>query len=690
MANIGTAYIKIAPDLSGVSSKIKNQLKGTGTNFAKQFGNESLAASNAFGVIGDKLKTTAKVIGVGMAAGLGVATAGIVKISKEAVKSYSDFEQLEGGVETLFKGSTQAVMNNAAQAFKTAGISANQYMEQATSMSAALINSLHGDTKKAAEIANTAIVDMSDNANKMGTSIQSIQLAYQGFSKQNYTMLDNLKLGYGGTKTEMQRLLKDAEKMPEAMGRKFNLDNYADVVQAIHVVQQHMGVAGTTSKEAATTISGSINMLKASWSDLLTSIGGGGNNVQTAVNNLLTSFQSVVQNIAPVLIKTLPNIAAAIPQIITGIIPVISGTLPQLIPALIKGAMDIMQALINALPTIIQVFLNSLPLFIQGFMQLFMGLIQALPQIVDMFVAAMPQIITAIVSIFSNPDSLTKIVQGFMQLFIALISVMPQIISMITAVLPQIITAIVNVLSSPDNLTKIILGGIQLFLALIQAIPVIIQALAQNLPTILNAIINTITSPTFIQGILRAGVQLFMSLLSGITSTGRSLLAAAVKILGVIISAFDPRKMIEVGKNLLMGLVNGVKSMISYFKNVLVNLANDAIKAVKGIFGIHSPSRVFAEIGRYNMEGLALGIENNIGKVQDTMSKAMNGLTEQTAALDSDFSGSFESTARYVGRIENNTAKERGNVVVNLNATVKDELDIKKLARQLGDAVANA
>lgn len=690
MANIGTAYIKIAPDLSGVSSKIKNQLKGTGTNFAKQFGDEASTASSVFGAIGGKLKTAAKVVGVGMAAGLGVATAGIAKISKEAVKSYSDFEQLEGGVETLFKGSTQAVMNNAAQAFKTAGISANQYMEQATSMSAALINSLHGDTKKAAEIANTAIVDMSDNANKMGTSIQSIQLAYQGFSKQNYTMLDNLKLGYGGTKTEMQRLLKDAEKMPEAMGRKFNLDNYADVVQAIHVVQQHMGVAGTTSKEAATTISGSINMLKASWSDLLTSIGGGGNNVQTAVNNLLTSFQSVVQNIAPVLIKTLPNIAAAIPQIITGIIPVISGTLPQLVPALIKGAMDIMQALINALPTIIQVFLNSLPLFIQGLLQLFMGLIQALPQITDMFVAAMPQIITAIVSIFSNPDSLTKIVQGFMQLFIALISVMPQIISMITAVLPQIITAIVNVLSSPDNLTKIILGGIQLFLALIQAIPVIIQALAQNLPTILNAIINTITSPTFIQGILRAGVQLFMSLLSGIISTGRSLLAAAVKILGVIISALDPRKMIEVGKNLLMGLINGVKSMISYFKNVLVNLANDAIKAVKGIFGIHSPSRVFAEIGRYNMEGLALGIENNIGKVQDTMSKAMNGLTEQTAALDSDFSGSFESTARYVGRIENNTSRERGNVVVNLNATVKDELDIKKLARQLGDAVANA
>lgn len=690
MANIGTAYIKIAPDLSGVSSKIKSQLKGTGTGFAKQFGDEASVASNVFGAIGSKLKTTAKVIGAGMAAGLGIATAGIVKISKEAVKSYSDFEQLEGGVETLFKGSTQAVMNNAAQAFKTAGISANQYMEQATSMSAALINSLHGDTKKAAEISNTAIIDMSDNANKMGTSIQSIQLAYQGFSKQNYTMLDNLKLGYGGTKTEMQRLLKDAEKMPEAMGKKFDLSNYADVVQAIHVVQQHMGIAGTTSKEAATTISGSINMLKASWSDLLTSIGGGGTNIQTAVNNLLTSFQSVVQNIAPVLIKTLPNIATAIPQIITGLIPVISGTLPQLVPALINGAMAIMQALINALPAIIQVFINSLPLFIQGLMQLFVGLVQALPQIADMFVAAMPQIITAIVSIFSNPDSLTKIVQGFMQLFIALISVMPQIISMITAVLPQIITTIVNVLTNPDNLTKIILGGIQIFLALIQAIPVIIQALAQNLPTILNAIINTITSPAFIQGILRAGVQLFMSLLNGINSTARSLLVAAVKILGVIISAFDPRKMIEVGKNLLMGLVNGVKSVIGYFKHVITSFANDVIKTVKGIFGIHSPSRVFAEIGKYNMEGLALGIENNIGKVQDTMSKAMNGLTEQTAALDSDFSGNFESTARYVGKIENNTAKERGNVVVNLNATVKDELDIRKLARQLGDAVANA
>lgn len=644
MANIGTAYIKIAPDLSGVSSKIKSQLKGTGAGFAKQFGDEASMVSSAFGAIGNKLKTAAKVVGVGMAAGLGVATAGIVKISKEAVKSYSDFEQLEGGVETLFKGSTQAVMNNAAQAFKTAGISANQYMEQATSMSAALINSLHGDTKKAAEISNMAIIDMSDNANKMGTSIQSIQLAYQGFSKQNYTMLDNLKLGYGGTKTEMQRLLKDAEKMPEAMGKKFDLSNYADVVQAIHVVQQHMGVAGTTSKESATTISGSINTLKASWSDLLTSIGGGGNNVQTAVNNLLTSFQTVVQNVAPVIVKALPNIVAAIPQIITGLIPVISGELPKLVPALIKGAIDIMQALINALPAIIQVFLNSLPLFIQGLLQLFMGLIQALPQIIDMFVA----------------------------------------------VIPQIITTIVDVLTNPDNLTKIILGAIQIFMALIQAIPVIIESLAQNLPKIISAIVTVITSPNFIQGLFRAGVQLFIALMNGLKSITHLLLEVGKSLLKNFISLFDPSKMIEVGKNLLMGLVNGVKSVIDHFKHVITSFANDVIKTVKGIFGIHSPSRVFAEIGQYTMEGLALGVENNISKVQDTMADAMNSLTEQSAALDSNFSGNFESTARYVGKIENNTAKERGNVVVNLNATVKDELDINKLARQLGDAVANA
>lgn len=644
MANIGTAYIKIAPDLSGVSSKIKSQLKGTGTGFAQQFNNEADTASNGFSAVGGKLKTAAKVVGAGMAAGLGVAATGIVAISKNAIKAYADFEQLEGGVETLFKGSAQAVMNNAAQAFKTAGISANQYMEQATSMSAALINSLHGDTKKAAEVANTAIVDMSDNANKIGSSIESIQFAYQGFSKQNYTMLDNLKLGYQGTKSEMQRLLKDAEKMPEAMGKKFDLNNYADVVQAIHVVQQHMGIAGTTSKEATTTISGSINMLKASWSDLLTSIGGGGNDVQTAVNNLLTSFQAVVQNLAPVIIRVLPNVATAISQLITGIIPIIVEVLPKLVPALIQGALDIMQALINALPQIIQILTNSLPLFVQGITQLIIALIAVLPQIIDLLVAAIPPLITTIVDVLTNPDSLTKI----------------------------------------------ILGAIQIFMALIQAIPVIIEALAQNLPKIISAIITVITSPNFIQGLFRAGVQLFIALMNGLKSITHLLLEVGKSLLKNFISLFDPRKMIEVGKNLLMGLVNGVKSMISYFKNVLVNLANDAIKAVKGIFGIHSPSRVFAEIGKYNMEGLALGIENNIGKVQDTMSKAMNGLTEQTAALDSDFSGSFESTARYVGRIENNTSRERGNVVVNLNATVKDELDIKKLARQLGDAVANA
>ena len=211
-------------------------------------------------------------------------------------------------------------------------MSANQYMETATSFSASLIQGLGGDTEKAAKYANMAITDMSDNANKMGTSMESIQFAYQGFAKQNYTMLDNLKLGYGGTKEEMQRLLKDAEKMPEAMGKKFNLNNYADVVQAINVVQQHMGIAGTTAKEASSTISGSFNSVKASWSNLLTALVGEGeaSTLSDMMPQFVESVKTFAKNIMPVAKMALEGIVS----LVTQLAPIIIAELPGLLQAI--------------------------------------------------------------------------------------------------------------------------------------------------------------------------------------------------------------------------------------------------------------------------------------------------------------------------------------------------------------------
>lgn len=218
-----------------------------------------------------------------IAAGLAVASAAVIKIGKDAISAYGDYEQLVGGVETLFKDSSDTVIQNAANAYKTAGMSANEYMETVTSFSASLLQSVGGDTVKAAEQADTAIRDMSDNANKMGTSMEAIQNAYQGFAKQNYTMLDNLKLGYGGTKEEMERLLEDASKLS---GIEYDISSYSDIVDAIHIVQNEMGITGTTAKEASTTIQGSISSMKGAWQNLLTGLTDENQNINTLVTLL--------------------------------------------------------------------------------------------------------------------------------------------------------------------------------------------------------------------------------------------------------------------------------------------------------------------------------------------------------------------------------------------------------------------
>ena len=261
------------------------------------------------------------------------AAAATVAITKMAVDAYADYEQLVGGVETLFKGSADKVKAYAENAFYTAGVSANEYMKQVTSFSASLISSTAGDTEKAADIANMALIDISDNANKMGSSMESVTLAYQGFAKQQYMLLDNLKLGYGGTKTEMERLLKDAEALT---GIKYDINNLADVYNAIHVIQEELQIAGTTSKEAEKTISGSANMMKASWQNVLSAIAGGGD-LDKAINNLVYSIQKYFENIVPVVERSLQGIGQLIERVAPMLVQTVARTLIKAIPSLLNA-----------------------------------------------------------------------------------------------------------------------------------------------------------------------------------------------------------------------------------------------------------------------------------------------------------------------------------------------------------------
>ena len=328
--------------------------------------------------LGGGLATAAK---IGSAA-VGAAAAGITALTTAAVNNYGEYEQLVGGVETLFKQSADVVQQYAANAYKTAGMSANEYMETVTSFSASLLQSLDGDTAAAAEKANLAITDMSDNANKMGTSMENIQNAYQGFAKQNYTMLDNLKLGYGGTKEEMQRLLDDANALNAAQGNytSYTIDSYADIVDAIHTVQTEIGITGTTQLEASTTIQGSIASMKAAYDNFITGLGDENADMAELITKLLGSTVTVAENLLPVVEKILENIGVVVqekgPEMIEKFVGYAIEKLPQVIELGMKMVLAIVSGLAKNLPQIVRSVLDMMATIVKTF-------VSSIPNIVD-------------------------------------------------------------------------------------------------------------------------------------------------------------------------------------------------------------------------------------------------------------------------------------------------------------------
>ena len=345
--------------------------------------------------------------------GLSTSWSVLKKFVGESVSAFADVEQSIGGVETLFKENSDMVIQNAKNAYKTAGISANQYMEQVTSFSASLLQSTAGDTKKAGEIADQALIDMADNANKFGSSMESIQNAYQGFAKQNYTMLDNLKLGYGGTKTEMERLLADAEKFS---GVHFDISNLSDVYQAIHIIQEEMGVSGTTAKEASETITGSMNSAKSAFQNFIAGQGG--------IEEVITTFVTAGQNISKVIIQMLPQLVEGIVGLVNGLLPLLPDLIKALLPSLIQGTVDLFIGIINILPdmilmiadllpslmpmivdailSIIPVIIDNLPLFIQAGAQLLGGLIAGIINSIPVLLGRIGEIIVKMINAFKN------------------------------------------------------------------------------------------------------------------------------------------------------------------------------------------------------------------------------------------------------------------------------------------------
>lgn len=546
--------------------------------------------------------------GAAAATAAATATAALVK---SAVTAYSDYEQLVGGVETLFKDSASEVQKYAANAYQTAGLSANEYMETVTGFSASLLQSLDGDTKAAAEKANVAITDMSDNANKMGTSMESIQNAYQGFAKQNYTMLDNLKLGYGGTKEEMQRLLEDAEKLS---CQKFDLSSYADIVDAIHVVQTEMGITGTTAKEAATTIQGSVNMTKAAWQNLVVGIADDTQNFDVLVNNFVESVTTAGNNILPrveIALKGVGTLVEKLAPIIAKTVPnIVSTTLPSMIKAgtsmiralldgLLKAVPELIPCFKNIVNQLISVIVTNLPMILNAAVTIagaiVSGLVEALPDILDAGIeliqslaqgltTGIPTILSTAITIVSQLAStliqnVPQIVQTGIQLLLGLANGILQAVPQLLQELPGIITQMVeNILSC---IPMIIECGIELLTSLVDALPQIIQSIVAVLPQIINGIIEALLG--HIDEIIQAGIKLLVALIDALPQIIDTICKALPQIIEAITGALLEHldDMIYAGVDLFMALITNLAEI----KNALASKMPEIIASIVRAIG---------------------------------------------------------------------------------------------------------
>lgn len=572
----------------------------------------------------------------------------LVNLGKTALSSVGALEQNVGGVETLFGDTADAVIAAADRAYQTAGMSANDYMSTVTSFSASLLQSLGGNTEEAAKVADMAIIDMADNANKMGTSMDMIQNAYQGFAKQNYTMLDNLKLGYGGTKTEMERLLADAQKLT---GVKYDINNLNDVYQAIHVIQEEMGITGTTAKEASETLEGSMAAAKAAWDNFMNGSGD--------ADQLADAFATAADNIVKNLAEIIPRFAETLPALAGAIVSQIPGLAAAIVPAVLSAGqsileqardavtafdfvaaaedvvqkitdfissdglgsflgclVDIFTGIVNGISSMLPVLLpalveliaytvttliDQLPALLECALQLIIGLADGLLAALPVLIAALPEIINSVVSFLMA--AVPQILQAGVTLLLALVDALPTVIDALIAALPQIIESTVSTLVAAAP--QIVQAGISLLLALIEAIPVIVPQIVAALPQIITAIIN---------GLIAAGPQV---------------LASAQEVWGQITAAV-PQLIADIGAavpEIINGIVNGLAAGASAVWDAACQLGSNILGGIKSFLGINSPSTVMAEQGNYIIQGLLKGLETMPDAVSQLFQSTLDSIT---------------------------------------------------------------
>lgn len=615
---LAKAYVQIIPSAVGIQGRIQKEIEP-----------EADSAGSSFG--GKMVGMIKKVI----------ATAAIGKALSASISEGAALEQSLGGIETLFKDSADKVKANAAKAYQTAGMSANDYMELTTSFSASLLSSLAGDTSKAADVADMAMVDMSDNANKMGTNMEDIKNAYQGFAKQNYTMLDNLKLGYGGTKSEMERLLADAQKIS---GVEYNIDNLSDVYSAIHVIQGQLDITGTTAKEAATTISGSFNQMKAAAKNVMGEIALG-MDVGPALNELAnTIITFAAGNLLPAVWNVISALPSAIVTFVTALGPqlfaAVSGLIPQIasgittgIPTLYQSAMQLMDQFNIGIQEQLPILLQKGVDFITNIVN---GILQNLPQVITMA--------GNVITYFAN----------------TIISMLPTILSAGARLLLRLVNGIIN------NLP-------QIAQAAATAIVRFVASIGQNLPQI-----------------LQSGITIIAKLAAGLIRAIPNLVGQIPAIISAIVNAFTSQNWGSIGINIISGIASGLRSAAHMLWDAVKGVLGGFKENVLAFFGIHSPSRWGAYVGEMIDTGIANGligkttlVSNAAAELQKSVKKpigtsmdlAISGKSS-TESQNSTIAEKLEALLEY---LKTTSRRGDGSIVINLN-----DREVARALREMG------
>lgn len=703
---------------------------------------------------GDKAKKTIETVGTVLTGAVGAGTTAIVALTKQAVSAYGDYQQNVGGIQKLYgnmglsleqyansvgkstdevadkwqslENAQNIVLRNAQNAYRTAGMSANQYMETATQFSASLISSLGGDTVKSAEMTDIAMTAISDNWNTFGGDLEAITNAYKGFSKQNYTMLDNLKLGYGGTKEEMERLISDANKLGEAYGvtSELSIDSFADIVTAIQAVQKYQNIAGTTAREASTTVSGSLNMAKMAWENLVAGFGNDSADLNQLIKNLVDSVlgytdeagehvNGVVDNLLPVIVTAVTSIATAIDTVI----PIISEKLPSLIetllPTIISGATKLVAGLLNALPQILTVLVNAIPLIFSTLMVatdwsgISSALLTALSSTFGMAINGLNSLIGDVISWMQTAiangvpqvgfDFINNLVNGILETADTLLGSLDQLLN--TAIsfifpfgmqflmvamefigqmtegvidrLPQWITSLGNLINKAiaylmSNLPLFLQKGIQIVLK-------IVDGLIQSIPSVLSALLGLVTSmiSTIVMNLpqfMTTAGQIVGQLVGGLLNSAGNLGSAVVQLVNVIGNKFRelPRLALGWGRDLIQSFVNGITSMISSVVGAVSGVASKVKSFLHFSEPDEGPLANFHTYAPDMMKLFASGITKNADEIEDAFNDSLDFINKP---IDMN----AKVTARTSPASSASASNNFGNVTINVYGANDDE-----------------